>query len=211
MGMTIFARGSIDTTDDLPVLITEMKGLSEKNEWTYEILDDDFEQDSGVELNRDEEASTISIEGTLGLKGIIIDVGYGVEPLALLFDRSGILTDIMSQATWVQNFEKDNRLTICKTQFGPIEAHISIIEILDILKKRYMTNLEVTDEGDYWTSRDRELLAEKRAVLEHYMNHAKEAISNAKIPADADLSAEDIASSIEKSLLDTEDNKGPIQ
>ena len=211
MGITIFARGSIDTMDDLPVLIAEMKELSEKNGWMHEIIDDDFEQDPEVELIRDQETSTTSIEGTLGLKGIIINVGYGVEPLALLFDRSGVLTDIMSQVSWVQNSEKDKRLTFCKTQFGPIEAHISIIEILDILKKKYMTNLEVTDEGDYWTSRDRELLAEKRAVLEHYMNHAKKAISNAKIPADADLSAEDIASSIEKALVDAEGNKGPLQ
>lgn len=211
MGITIFARGSINTTDDIPVLIADMKELSEKNGWTYEIIDDDFEQDPEVELIRDQETSTVSIEGTLGLKGIIINVGYGVEPLALLFDRSGILTDIMSQVTWVQNSEDDNRLTFCKTQFGPIEAHIALIEILDILKKKYMTNLEVTDEGDYWASRDRELLAEKRAVLEYYLNHAKEAISNAKIPPDTDLSAEDIASSIEKALLDTEDNKGPLQ
>ena len=211
MGITIFARGSIDTMDDLPVLIAEMKELSEKNGWMHEIIDDDFEQDPEVELIRDQETSTVSIEGTLGLKGIIINVGYGVEPLALLFDRSGVLTDIMSQVSWVQNPEEDTRLTFCKTQFGPIEAHISIIEILDILKKKYMTNLEVTDEGDYWMSRDRELLAEKRAVLEHYMNHNKKAISNAKIPADADLSAEDIASSIEKALVDAEGNKGPLQ
>ena len=211
MGITIFARGSIDTTDDIPVLIAEMKELSEKNGWTYEILDDAFEQDPGVEFKRDEDASTVSIKGSLGLKGIIINVGYGVEPLALLFDRSGILTDIMSQVTWVQNPGEDNRLTFCKTQFGPIEAHISLIETLDILKKKYVTNLEVTDEGDYWTSRDRELLAEKRAVLKHYMNHAREAISNARIPPDAGLSAEDTASSIEKALLDAEDNKGPIQ
>ena len=211
MGITIFARGSINTTDDIPVLIADMKELSEKKGWTYEILDDDFEQDPEVELIHDQETSTVSIEGTLGLKGIIINVGYGVEPLALLFDRSGILTDIMSQVTWVQNSKDDNRLTFCKTQFGPIEAHIALIEILDILKKKYMTNLEVTDEGEYWASRDRELLAEKRAVLEHYMNHAKEAISNAKVPPDTDLSAEDIASSIEKALLDAEDNKGPLQ
>ena len=188
-----------------------MKELSEKNGWTYEILDDAFEQDPGVEFKRDQDASTVSIKGSLGLKGIIINVGYGVEPLALLFDRSGILTDIMSQVTWVQNSEKDNRLTFCKTQFGPIEAHISLIETLDILKKKYVTNLEVTDEGEYWMSRDRELLAEKRAVLQHYMNHARETISNARIPPDAGLSAEDTASSIEKALLDAEDNKGPIQ
>jgi hypothetical protein len=48
-------------------------------------------------------------------------------------------------------------------------------------------------------------------VYSHYMNHAKEAISNAKVPSDTDLSAEDIASSIEKALLEAEDNKGPLQ
>ncbi|MCF8105576.1 MAG: hypothetical protein K9K64_08840 [Desulfohalobiaceae bacterium] len=211
MGITIFARGSIDKTDDIPVLIAEIKEVAGKKGWNYEVIDDDFDQLSQVELEHNKEDSSLNINGSLGLKGILIDVGPGVDTLALLFDRSGVLTDVMSQVVWLQDKGRDDRLSICKTQFGSIEGHISIIEILDILKDKYMTNLEVTDEGDYWTSRDRELLSEKRAVLEHYINHAKEAISNAKRPAAPDQSLEDLALSIERSLLDAEGNKGPIQ
>lgn len=211
MGITIFTRGSMDNTDDIPALIAEMKELSEKKGWRHKVIDDDFEEQPEVELERDEEASTVNIAGSLGLKGIVINIAYRVETLALLFDRSGVLTDVMSQVTWLENKGKDDRFSMCKTQFGPIEAHISIIEILDILKDKYITNLEVTDEGDYWRSRDRELLAEKRSVLEHYINHAKEAISNAKRPADTEQSPEDLASSIEEALKDADDDKGPIQ
>jgi hypothetical protein len=209
MGITIFARGSIDNIDHIPSLIAEMRELSEKNGWKHKIIDDDFEEEPKVGLGRDEEASCTKITGSLGLKGILMNVGYGVETLALLFDRSGVLTDVMSQVTWLENKSMDERVSMCKTQFGTIEAHISIIELLDILKKKYMTDLEVMDEGDYWTSRDRDLLAEKRAVLEHYINHAAEVISQTQKPADA--SAEALGSSIEKALLDAEDKEGPIQ
>ena len=211
MGITIFARGSIDRTGDIPALIAEIETISETNGWGYEIVNDDFEESPQVKLKHHKEDSSLNINGSLGLKGILIDVGPGAEPLAILFDKSGVLTDVMSQVVWLQEKGRDNRLSICKTQFGSIEAHIAVIEILDILKRKYITNLEVTDESDYWTSRDPELLAEKRAVLGHYINHAKEAISNAKRPADADQSPEDLASSIEKALLDAEDKKGPIQ
>jgi hypothetical protein len=47
--------------------------------------------------------------------------------LAILFDRSGTLTDMMQQVSWIHDKGQGERFTACKTQFGSIEAHIRII------------------------------------------------------------------------------------
>ncbi len=46
--------------------------------------------------------------------------------------------------------------------------HISLVKLLDYLKKRYVPNLEVIDNTGYWSSRDESVLAPKR--LEYAQN-----------------------------------------
>ena len=42
-----------------------------------------------------------------------------------------------------------------KTQFDSPDTHIWIIGLLKYLKKRYIANLEVRDEGEYWETGNR--------------------------------------------------------
>jgi hypothetical protein len=48
---------------------------------------------------------------------------------------------------------------------GDGASHISMVKILDYLKKRYVPNLEVIDNTGYWTSRDEAVLAPRRLEL----------------------------------------------
>jgi hypothetical protein len=41
-----------------------------------------------------------------------------------------------------------------KTQFGPVEGHVALVELLSALKKEFFSDLEVRDEGDYWDTRN---------------------------------------------------------
>ena len=209
MGITIFASGKINRIDDIPRLINEVKAIAKKNDWAYEIIDDDFEESPNAVLKSESGKSRINIVGSLGLKGIIVVVDPEVEPLAILFDRSGVLTDIMPQISWLHSNMQEIRFSACKTQFGTIDSHICIIDLLDILKGKYITDLVVEDEGSYWTSRDRKLLEEKRAVLAHYMRHTEKVISNIEISSDAGQGSDSVASHIEKALLDAERKSKP--
>ena len=50
MGITIFASGKINRIDDIPRLINEVKAIAKKNDWAYEIIDDDFEESPNAAL-----------------------------------------------------------------------------------------------------------------------------------------------------------------
>ncbi len=208
MGITIYARGRIGSLGDIPRLIGEVKGIAEENDWEYAIIDDDFAVRPNAIFTRRDSDGPAAIEGSLGLKGIIVSVDPEGETLAILFDRSGVLTDMMQQVHWLYNNERDERCTACKTQFGSIDAHIHIIDLFDVLKKRYITDLVINDEGDYWESRDYKLLAEKRAVLEHYMRHTERVIGDIEIPDHDVQDSEIVASHIEEALLEADKKDG---
>lgn len=209
MGITIYAKGRIDSIRDIPRLIGKVKGIAEENDWEYAIIDDDFAvQPNAVFVLRDSDEPA-AIEGSLGQKGIVVVVDLKGEPLTVLFDRSGVLTDMMQQVHWLHNNVWDERFTACKTQFGSIDAHIHIIDLFDVLKKRYITDLVINDEGAYWESRDYKRLAENRAVLEHYMRHTERVIGGIEVSGPDVQDSEIVATHIEEALFE-EDKEGGL-
>ncbi|MCK9420163.1 MAG: hypothetical protein M0R70_12370 [Nitrospirae bacterium] len=209
MSITIFASGKIACIGDIPRLIADLKRVAGEHNWGYHVIDDDFDTYPNAVLTpRSGDDSAAVIEGSLGLKGIVMNVGLGAEPLAILFDRSGVLTDMLQQVSWIHNNGQGERFTMCKTQFAGIKSHIRVIELLDGLKQSYIPGLIVNDEGDYWESRDRRILAEKRIFLGQCLRHAEKVISGIEICGDDVQDTETIASHIEDALLkaDEEDS-----
>ena len=113
MGITIIAQGRIERIKDIPSLIDDVKQFAEENNWKYQIINDDFDvQPNAVISRKDSNVPVCAIEGSLGLKGIILTVDRGAEPFMILFDRSGVLTDMMQQVFWISNNDgKDERFT----------------------------------------------------------------------------------------------------
>lgn len=209
MGITIFARGKIDRIENIPLLIEDVRQFARESKWTHHVIDEDFDAPADAVLtHRSSDEPGCIIEGTLGVKGIILNAGQGVEMLAILFDRSGTLTDMMQQVSWIDNRGQGERFTACKTQFGNIDAHIRVIELFDLLKKKYISNLTVNDEGAYWDSRDRRILAEKRVALGHAIRHTEKVISGIELSGGDSRDPEAIASRIEDALLKAEREDG---
>jgi hypothetical protein len=202
MGITIYAWGKIDRIEDIARLIEDLKGIAGESNWAYRIIDDDFDtQPNAVLARRGPVDSAAAIEGSLGLKGIILNFDPGAEPLSILFDRSGTLTDLMQQVSWIHGNGQSQRFTMCKTQFGSIDTHIRIIELLASLKEKYITDLIVNDEGAYWETLDRRILAEKRIALGHCLRHAERVIGNIESSGDEVRDPETLAAQIEQALL----------
>jgi hypothetical protein len=206
MGITIFTWGRIDRIGDIALLIHDLRGIAEESNWTYRIIDDDFDTLPNAILTHRPDNSTAVIEGSLGLKGIIVNLGPGAEPLSILFDRSGVLTDLMQQLSWINDNGQGERFTACKTQFGSIDSHIRIVELLAGLQEKYISNLIVNDEGAYWETRDRRILAEKRIALGQCLRHVERVIGNIELSDDYVRDPETIANRIEQEFL-KEDEK----
>lgn len=207
MGITIYARGNMDRLEDIPHLIEEVKTIAQKHDWTFSVVDDDFDVEPSTRLVGPTADKPAVIKGSLGLKGIVLSVDSQCESLAILFDKSGALTNGMQQLFRSSCDMQQEPFTACKTQSGCIESHIQIVELLHVLNNKYISDLSVTDEGDYWESGDVEQLSNKRKVLEHYLDYAKDVISGIRLPEQTSLGSDTIAAQIEQALLKAEEDQ----
>ncbi|MFV8325738.1 hypothetical protein [Flavobacterium sp. ZS1P14] len=64
------------------------------------------------------------------------------------------------------NESDDNYLSV-KTQFAGPEIHKQLINIFDYINKIYFENFDLTDEGNYWETKNDQLLQE---TFEKYTN-----------------------------------------
>jgi hypothetical protein len=88
------------------------------------------------------------------VRGVILDLAPGQDSTSLLLSPEGWLVGL----TDIKDAE-DGRLTeppwcFVKTQFGPVEGHVALVEMLAALKREFLPDLEVSDEGGYWETRD---------------------------------------------------------
>lgn len=179
MGITIHYKGKLKDPVLVYSLTDELKDISEIMKWDYSIMDKDLDEPMTAELLNHE--NRVEISGHLPLKGIIINLHPGCEKLSLLFDKDGYLQSVLNMVLNTKESRKsDNNYLFIKTQFAPPEIHIALVKLLKYLKNKYITNLEVIDEGGYWENEDKELLIHKISFLNRKIVQVEELISSIK-------------------------------
>lgn len=88
------------------------------------------------------------------VRGVLLNLAPGQETTSLLLAPEGWLINLVD----IEDAEK-GRLTeppwcFVKTQFGPLEAHVALAEMFAALRREFVPDLEVSDEGGYYPSRD---------------------------------------------------------
>ena len=147
MGISIHYRGQLDRIETIPKLLDELADIARSMRWECRRIEPDAD-------NRE-------------FSGVVVSPGDSCESLAFLFDRAGRLRNFADLIT--NQIEPDPRSSFyvsVKTQFAAIKTHIWIIGLLRYLKKKYLTNLAVTDEGGFWETGNTQTLAEKRRFLQ---------------------------------------------
>lgn len=199
MGITIHFQGSLKTTKMVNSLVDELIDISKSMSWQWNVLDEDWAKPSTAKLSK--ESDEVEIIGHLSLKGISINLHPNCEPLSLYFNSEGRLTNPMSIIFENEDKnKKDDDYCFVKTQFAPPEIHITIIKLLRYLKKRYIPNLKVIDEGEYWQSEDREKLVTKIAFLNKKMDEIGEVLSEMDMETIENSSPEKLADILEDRL-----------
>jgi len=100
------------------------------------------------------------------VRGVMLDLYPGQETTSLLVSPEGWLINFLE----IEDAE-NGRLTeppwcFVKTQFGPLEGHTAIVELLAALKRQFFPNLEVHDESGYWETREFAALQKKMETVQ---------------------------------------------
>jgi hypothetical protein len=159
MGITIHYRGKLNSPELRDSVCDELTDIAIEMDWKY----------YPIVNNKD------------SVKGIIISPHPKSEALSFLFGKDGGLKDFRPWEYNNKNEEKiDDSYLSVKTQFAPIEIHIAIIKLFKYLKKKYISNLKVYDEGKYWDTEDEELLREKISFLNRMMDEIEGLLNEVK-------------------------------
>jgi hypothetical protein len=110
------------------------------------------------------------------VRGVILGLAPGQESTSMLLSPEGWLIPL----TDIQDAEA-GRLTeppwcFVKTQFGPVEGHVAVVEMLTALKREFLPDLEVSDEGGYWETRDLGELVRRRSMIQRAIDALAEGL-----------------------------------
>lgn len=164
MGVCINYRGTLKSPKKVFEFIEEIEDICKILEWRYTIIDEDWTKPSDIRFTNDPITQELEIVGNAYLKGIIF-TPPDCESMQFLFDDKGKMTDLTQKA--IENSFKKERSVYqwTKTQFAGAEVHITLIGLLKYIKKAYMPNLTVKDEGEYWETENRELLEQNMGII----------------------------------------------
>jgi len=197
MGVTIHYRGKIKKKEDADVLAEEIADFAETLGWNFKIWREDWSlpNTASLEGSLDE----IRLSGQIPLRGITLYPHKSSEPLSLTFNPDGYLVDGWGMALLAgQKISIEQLWLSTKTQFAPIEIHITIIKLLRYLKKKYIPELAVHDDGGYWIDENANELKQRIGVINRALDQLEDALTADSPNLSGSKSAEEIANRIEE-------------
>jgi hypothetical protein len=181
MGVTIFYRGSladldriVDFEDRAIDLALELGGQAR----VWRTTDDDNPQRV--------------------VRGVLLNLFPGQETFSLLVSPEGWLVGMADIEDAERGKLAEPPYCFVKTQFGPIEGHVALIEMLTMLKKEFLPDLEVSDEGEYWEGRDLELLTRNFRQVQAAIDGMAEGLERHGLSAEAAEDREILLKRIER-------------
>lgn len=205
MGVTIHYRGSLNQKTQIHHFIEEVQDICESMDWDYNIMDEDWDKTPKVEI-ADRDEKSIQLGGHASLKGIIFKPNEECERVVLTFNREGTLNSIINIAMGHEAEEDGFPWVFTKTQFAGVEAHISIIKLLKYLKSKYISNLEVIDEGNYWDTGDSSQVSSRIQVINNAMDAIEKGL--AELGDRSELTHEQIMDKIQEIMSKISEQQG---
>ena len=100
------------------------------------------------------------------VRGVILDLAPGQESTSLLLSPEGWLIGLTDIQDAEEGRLKEPPWCFVKTQFGAVEGHVALVEMFAALKREFLPDLEVSDEGGYWETHDLAELVRRRTLIE---------------------------------------------
>jgi hypothetical protein len=181
MGVTVFYRGRIDDLERI-------------EDFEDRVLDVALEIGSAAQVWR----SVSRDDPNRVVRGLIVNLAPGQETTSLLISPEGWLIPLM-QIEDAENapFEEPPWCWV-KTQFGPVEGHVALVELLRALKSEFISNLEVNDEGGYWETRDIAALERNIGFVQAAIDGLADALRQDRLSPEAAEDPQILATRIER-------------
>jgi hypothetical protein len=132
------------------------------------------------------------------VRGVILELCPGQETTSLLISPEGWLINLTEIKDAEEGQLADPPWCFVKTQFGSVEGHVALVELLAALKREYFPDLEVRDEGEYWETRDLEKLRAKVGRVQAAIEGLAEGLRRHGLTAEAAEDPEILAARIER-------------
>ena len=110
------------------------------------------------------------------VRGIILNLAPGQDSTSLLVSPEGWLIGLTDIEDAERGVLAEPPWCFTKTQFGPVEGHVALIEMLAELRREFVPDLEVSDEGGYWETHDLAELARRRGVVQQAIDAMAEGL-----------------------------------
>jgi len=141
------------------------------------------------------------------VRGLIVHLAPGQDSMSLLVSPEGWLIGLIDIESAERGELTEPPWCFVKTQFGPIEGHVAVVEMLRALKKEFIPELEVSDESGYWETSNIAELAKKHGFLGKAIEGLAEGLPQSNLSheaaEDTDILArriEGIAAQVHKTL-----------
>jgi hypothetical protein len=159
MGLSIHYQGKLKNPQLLSLMIEEVVEIAKANNWKFFVFEKEFPNNTFTEKPDNE-----------NLYGICISPPE-CELVSFSFLSNGKMCGVekLQINKYSADLEEDENLYYLhtKTQYAGIEIHKQIILLFDYLSTTYFEDFKLTDEGQFWETRNEELL---KTIFNRYTN-----------------------------------------
>ena len=119
------------------------------------------------------------------VRGVLLSLAPGQEMTSLLISPEGWLIGITEIDNALAGRLTEPPWCFVKTQFGPVEGHVALVELLRELHAEFLPNLEVRDETEYWESRDVERLCRSMSFVKSANDGLRQGLNEFRLSSEA--------------------------
>jgi len=152
MGLTIFYSGHLRDVQHISKLTEEVADICDNHHWQWDLFQPDAQ---------------------FPLEGLWF-CPPGAEAIWLTFLADGRLCDpqqifLCGQESYF--FTPPEKITVNSiVQFGGPEAHMSVMDMMRFIARKYFTSFRLVDESEYWESGNAEKCRDWFAMFDVWMN-----------------------------------------
>ena len=132
------------------------------------------------------------------VRGVILNLAPGQESTSLLISPEGWLIGLLEIQEAEEGQLPEPPWISTKTQFGSLEGHVALVEMFAALKLEFLPDLEVSDEGGYWETRDLAELIRKRTFIDGAIDALAKGLTQFGLSAEAAEDPEILARHVER-------------